>query len=322
MYKYVYMYMYKKGSVKVEALKVISNITPVIDCDSAISEYVKTLDVKPKSKETYTKALRVFFNWNNGVIPTHRADILAYKQHLTNSYSASTINAYITAIKGFYAFLEAEGYCPNVTANIKGVKNSKGFKKDALTIAQAKTLLNNNGDSLEEKRNTAIITLMIHTGLRTVEIERANIEDIRQTGGATLLYIQGKGRDTKDEFVILTADVIEPLTEYLNCRGKCNPSEPLFAATSNRNQNGRLTTRSISRIIKNALIDVGIDSDRITAHSLRHTAVTLSLLGGATIQEAQQLARHSNINTTLIYAHNINRIKNAAERNIADVLRA
>ena len=83
---------------------------------------------------------------------------------------------------------------------------------------------------------------------------------------------------------------------------------------------GRLTTRSISRIVKDNLRKAGIDSDRITAHSLRHTAVTLSLLGGATIQEAQSMARHKNINTTLIYAHNINRIKHAPERVIDTML--
>lgn len=304
-----------------EALRTVSNIAPVIDTEEAIAQYIKNIDAKPKTKETYTKALRVFFAWSGGTVPTDRAQIIAYKEHLTSNYKASTINAYITAVKGFYSFLEAEGICPNYTANIKGVKNSKGFKKDALTITQAKALLSNKENTLEGKRNSAIITLMLYTGLRTVEVERANIEDIRQTGGETLLYIQGKGRDTKDEFVILTAEVIGSIAEYLAMRGKTSPTEPLFAASGNRNQNGRLTTRSISRIIKGAMLETGINSDRLTAHSLRHTAVTLSLLGGATIQEAQQLARHSNINTTLIYAHNINRIKNAAERNIAEVLR-
>ena len=305
-----------------KALTTACNIAPVIDTEEAIAQYLKNIDAKPKTKETYAKALKVFFAWSGATVPTDRAQIIAYKEHLTANYKASTINAYITAIKGFYSFLEAEGICPNYTANIKGVKNSKGFKKDALTVPQAKALLESKDNTLESKRNSAIITLMLYTGLRTVEIERANIEDIRQTGGETLLYIQGKGRDTKDEFVILTAEVIGAIAEYLAMRGKTSPTAPLFAASGNRNQNGRLTTRSISRIVKGALLEAGIDSDRITAHSLRHTAVTLSLLGGATIQEAQQLARHSNINTTLIYAHNINRIKNAAERNIAEILRA
>jgi len=81
-----------------------------------------------------------------------------------------------------------------------------------------------------------------------------------------------------------------------------------------------MTTRSISRIVKAALKGAGMDSDRLTAHSLRHTAVTLSLLAGASIQEAQSMVRHSNINTTLIYAHNIDRIGKAAERRIDTLL--
>ena len=65
---------------------------------------------------------------------------------------------------------------------------------------------------------------------------------------------------------------------------------------------------------------IGLNSDRLTAHSLRHTAITLALKGGATIQEAQALGRHANINTTLIYAHNIDRLTQAPERKIDVVL--
>lgn len=83
---------------------------------------------------------------------------------------------------------------------------------------------------------------------------------------------------------------------------------PLFVCLSNRNnkQQSRMTKRSISRIVKERLKKAGYDdSERLTAHSLRHSAITLSLLSGATIQQAQQLARHTNINTTMIYAHNL-----------------
>jgi integrase/recombinase XerD len=82
----------------------------------------------------------------------------------------------------------------------------------------------------------------------------------------------------------------------------------------------RLTTRSIRRIAKNRLKDIGIDDGRLTAHSLRHTAITLSLIGGATIQEAQLLGRHASIDTTMIYAHNLDRVKNAPERHIDALL--
>jgi integrase/recombinase XerC/integrase/recombinase XerD len=65
---------------------------------------------------------------------------------------------------------------------------------------------------------------------------------------------------------------------------------------------------------------MGLDSKRFSAHSMRHTGITLSLKGGATIQEAQAMARHSSIDTTMIYAHNINRLLHAPERKIDDVL--
>ena len=93
-------------------------------------------------------------------------------------------------------------------------------------------------------------------------------------------------------------------------------SSPLFISHSDRNYGERLTTRSISRIVKDRLQASGLDDRRLTAHSLRHTAVTFSLIGGASIQEAQTLARHSDINTTLIYAHNLERIAKAPELKI------
>ncbi|MHB8277486.1 MAG: hypothetical protein ACYDIA_07525 [Candidatus Humimicrobiaceae bacterium] len=58
----------------------------------------------------------------------------------------------------------------------------------------------------------------------------------------------------------------------------------------------------------------------LTAHSLKHTAITLSLMAVASIQEAQALARHKDINTTLIYSHNLNRIANAPEKKIEVLL--
>ena len=64
----------------------------------------------------------------------------------------------------------------------------------------------------------------------------------------------------------------------------------------------------------------GIDDERLAAHSSRHTTITFFLLGGASERDAQQMARHAVISTTMIYSHNIDRIKNAAERNIDALL--
>ena len=81
-----------------------------------------------------------------------------------------------------------------------------------------------------------------------------------------------------------------------------------------------MTTRSISRVAKESLIDIGLDSDRLTAHSFRHTAATLNLLNGGTVEETQQLLGHKNINTTLIYSHALERAKNNSEKRIAKAI--
>ena len=124
----------------------------------------------------------------------------------------------------------------------------------------------------------------------------------------------------KDEFVLLTPATLDPLLEYLEARASIKNQDPLFASHSTKNFGKSLTTRSVSRIVKEALRKMNLDNPRLTAHSLRHTAITLSLLGGATPQEARVMARHADINTTLIYAHNINRIKQAPEKKIDEIL--
>ena len=78
-----------------------------------------------------------------------------------------------------------------------------------------------------------------------------------------------------------------------------------------------MTTRSISRLAKESLIQVDLNSDRLTAHSFRHTAATLNLLNGGTVEETQQLLDHANINTTLIYSHALERASNNSENRIA-----
>ena len=94
----------------------------------------------------------------------------------------------------------------------------------------------------------------------------------------------------------------------------------VFSSISNRNNGGRMTTRSISRVAKNHLIEIDLKSDRLTAHSLRHTAATLNLLNGGTVEETKQLLGHANINTTLIYSHALERAKNDSENRIAKAI--
>jgi len=309
--------------------------------DQLTEKFISNLDVAESSRKTYARTIKQFFTWlEENATPGNitKQDILNYKESLiTSKKSANTVTGYINTVKKFFDWMESEGLYKNVAKGIKGTKRSNNFKKDALTIPQTKKLLesirNNPGKNTREriknKRDFAMINLMIRTGLRTIELERANVEDIRQEAGKAVLYIQGKGHFEKDERVILNHSTLDPIMEYLHARKalpiKTKEDEkkgppPLFMSHANNSNGERITTRSIRRATMKHMGESNISSPRITSHSLRHTAVTFVLLGGGSIQEAQTLARHKSIDTTMIYAHNIDRMKNAPENRIDALL--
>lgn len=278
--------------------------------------FIEFLDVKEKTAETYTKALKRLFKYfsDNGIGEPTRADIIAFRDELKATTKASTVKTYLTATRLFFRWLDQEGMYKNIADKVKGAKVEHGHKKDALTIDQVKDVLSTfGGDEATAKRNYAIFVLMVTCGLRTIEVSRADVEDLRTLGSKTVLYVQGKGKDEKSEYVVITRQVEKAIRAYLATRDSVGDKEPLFTSTSNNSKGKRLSTRTLSGLVKDHLKQADLNSSRLTAHSLRHTAVTLSLLGGSTLQEASQFARHANISTTEIYAHNLERMANPCE---------
>lgn len=281
------------------------------------------IDVRPKSKSTYKKAIKQFLVYinENGIAQPAREDVIAWRESLKADHKPTTIQTYLTAVKLFFRWLEQEGIYKNIADHVKGVKIDKGHKKDYLTSKQShKVLTSIDTDTLKGLRDYAIVGLLLTTGLRTIEITRADIADLRTVGDSTALFIQGKGRDEKSDYVKIAPQVEDAIRAYLKARGATEEKDPLFTSTSRNNYGERMTTRSIRAIAKNSLVEAGYNSDRLTAHSMRHTAGTLALLNGASPREVQQLLRHTNINTTLIYMHELDRAKNDSEIKVANAI--
>ena len=305
-----------------QVLDTIANTTELINPinDDMFNSFMQYIDVKNKSLETYTRSLKQFFNYItvNGITEPTRQDIVQYRETLKADKQPATVQLYMIAVKQFFKWTDKAGIYPNIADNVKGVSVSKGMKKDYLTTGQVKDVLSRiDTETVKGKRDYAIIALMVTCGLRDIEVSRANIADLRTRQNSTVLYIQGKGKDDRESFVVVPDSLETVIRDYLKARG--GNSKALFTSNSNHGKGDRLTTRSISRIVKTAMINAGLDSDRLTAHSLRHTAVTQALIAGQTLQEVQQFARHSNINTTLIYAHNLENEKNECSGKLADM---
>lgn len=285
--------------------------------------FIAYLDASPKTVQTYSRAIRQFMKYldENGIEQPTREDVLAFREDLKEGHKPSTVQSYIVALRLFFQWTEAEGLYPNIASHIKGAKISKEHKKDYLTSTQVKAVLSGIDQSTPQgRRDYAIFALMVTGGLRDIEVNRANIEDLRTLGDSTVLYLQGKGREERTEYVKVMPEVERAIRASLADRKDLTGSSPLFISMSNNSKGARISTRSISGVVKDALKKAGYDSERLTAHSLRHTAVTLSLIGGNSLQEVQQFARHSNIATTQIYAHNLDRAKNKCESTIASAI--
>lgn len=281
-----------------DAIRVIADISTVIDL------FASSQDVAPTSRDLYARTVAGFFAWvqdtGRAIDALTVADIIAYKEYLLNvGKSSLTVASYINSIRRFYEWAEANKYYPNIAKGVHAPKRKQEFKKKPLTVGKVGELLRH--EQTQSPRDYAIINLCVRTGLRCIEIIRANVGDITYIGEHRVLMVQGKGRVEKDNFVILTDAAYKPLAAYLSTRKNTAANAPLFVSESNRNNGGRMTTRAVSGLIKDALRGVGLDNRAFTAHSLRHTAGTNVLRAGGTIEQAQFMLRHSNPATTQIY---------------------
>lgn len=292
--------------------------------EDLFKDFIVFIDASPNTIRTYRGSLKQWFLYlrQNQIIQPTAETVRQYRDYLQeNGKKATTVKNYIIAVKRFFQWTEEAGLYPNIAKHIKSGRLSKNFKRDYLTGSQSRQILAHiDRSTIKGKRDYAMLVMMLTMGLRTIEVVRADIEDIRTKGNTTVLYVQGKGHNEKDDLIRMPQHVESAIRDYLSVRRAKDLSEPLFTSTSNHNTNGRMTTRSIRRIAKTAFIAAGFDSPRLTAHSTRHTAATLSLLNGATLQQTQELLRHRNIGTTEIYAHNIDATTNPAANDVEEAI--
>ena len=156
-----------------------------------LDRFIAYLDASPKTVETYYKAVRQLITYLmlNGITRPQREDIVAFREELKASgHKPTTVQNYITATKLFFRWTAQEGLYPNIADHLKGAKLNRDHKKDYLTSRQVKEVLDAvERDTLKGLRDYAILTLMVTGGLRTIEVIRADVGDLRTVGEATVV---------------------------------------------------------------------------------------------------------------------------------------
>lgn len=242
---------------------------------------------------------------------------------------ANTAAQYLRTVAAFFSWTAAAGIYPNIAAGIHPPKiRHDAHRKEALSPADVLTIEHSieateaakrtaaagaskdragriQRSTEQGKRLRALYLMAVCCGLRTVELSRANIRDLETRSGQAWLYVWGKGHSEPDARKPLAPEVKAALDDYLRIRSdRPGSNSPLFVSTGNRSRGQRIAPTTISTMLKQAMRAAGYDSERITAHSLRHTAGTSVMTLTGDLYLTQQYMRHSNPATTEIYLHN------------------
>ncbi len=286
---------------------------------SVVEKEVTSGDKSFTTLATYKIGIGKFADWIQSEGSASPTVVLDWKASLIrNGRKPNTANTWLSGVRSFFSWCVATGKLPyNPAEFVKGSKRkgaSRKHLKETLTDTEMLRVLYQPDKSTDiGKRDLAIMSLMAYTAARSVEIREANASDLKTKSGHLILPIRGKGHTDTDEILVIAhPDAEASLYNWLSVRNTKH-SDALFISLSNRSIGERLSLRSIREIVKNYFSLAGIRGVTKTTHSLRHTAITSAIAHNAPIQKVQSMARHSNLSTTMIYYHEVDRIENPAE---------
>jgi integrase/recombinase XerC len=160
------------------------------------------------------------------------------------------------------------------------------------------------------RRDRAILEVMYSAGTRAAETVGLERSDLDLSRGVT--RVRGKGR--KERFAALGRFAVAALEEYLADSKRPRPAPRAANAVFLNARGGRLTTRSLGRIVARSVAEAGIRR-RATPHTLRHSFATHLLDRGADLRSVQELLGHAHLVTTQIYTHvSIERLRKIYEQ--------
>lgn len=213
-------------------------------------------------------------------------------------YAKTSIARKLASLRSFFRFAQRQGMVENNPA--KPLRNPRGSRKlpHFLSSEEISKLLEAPDRATEGGlRDTAILEVAYSAGLRVSELVGMNDADIDWDEG--VVRIRGKGR--KERLGALGSYALNALQAYLPQR-RSTPPGSKEAPTFRNRFGGRLTTRSVARMLEKYILQCGLDT-RITPHTLRHSFATHLLDRGADIRSVQELLGHKSLVTTQIYTH-------------------
>ena len=228
--------------------------------------------------------------------------IRSYLGFLYKKNRKSSVARKLATLRTFFKFLLRAGILKKNPASLVSTPRLEKHVPSFLSIDETFILLEMpDVTTFAGLRDKAIMELLYSSGLRVSELVETNENDIDLNLG--IIKVMGKGK--KERIVPIGSKAIEVLNNYLQSgerRRRLSPTSPLNLPVFLNQRGGRLTARSVARIINRYIEQCGLLKN-ISPHSLRHTFATHMLDAGADLRAIQELLGHVSLSTTQKYTH-------------------
>ena len=325
---------FTRGDRQIATVSTLPTVKAMVNCfERYLNLTIADGHASNDTVKTYRNRVHQFLNWcrERELYPAliTKEDIKEYRKYLVDGEKTSpTIRLSLLSIKHFYTACLADKLVKdNPVVGVKAPREKReiGSTVKYLTQEELQQVFDGvaptykiRGDKtaqVQVLRDRVLLGCMALQGCRSVEMYRANLGDISSSGGQHYLKLDGKN---SIRTVILRPDLAQEIVQYRQARGltseKFTSQSPLFISLSNRRYGQRLSRSGIGHIVDGYLSKCGLKhSDlerRLSPHSLRHTAGTLSLQNGSSLREVQDFLGHSDPKTTAVYTHVLNSQEN------------
>jgi len=273
--------------------------------DKSVADFLRHLREKNASPHTikaYTGDLTNFCAYS-GARDWKQIDHIAIRGFLSQLYekglSKTSVARSLAALRSLYRWLALEGVVDQNPAKLVATPKLPKKLPRVPTIEEMNSVLDGKMPETAAfpERDRLMLELLYGCGIRNSELTGINLDDIRLSAEAIL--IRGKGK--KERYVPFGDSVKIALAAYLPARQTLLAEVRKNSTALLINQRGgRLTTRSVGRIIKKIAVSKGLPPD-VHPHTLRHAFGTHMLEEGADLRAIQELLGHERLATTQRY---------------------
>ena len=280
-----------------------------------------TLDTYKRNIDAFlewclTKAQISPFKLREKHLELYRSMLYAEKNTNDNNYSVNSVYIRMVAVRNFYKAavkqqIMAENPCLNVTTATISLNDLPFTYYTMEEICHLINYVKLNYPDFECNRNLAIIYLMAVSGLRCIEVHRANQEDINWNDYT--MAVHGKGRNG---MIFLDDSTAQVLRDYLDCI-KRQPQPvtkrkgvtPLIVANASNKYGTRLSREAIRWNMNKILKGIGMKKDGAACHVFRHSCATALYENTHDLRVVQDTLRHKDPKVTARYAHVVRQLQ-------------